>query len=101
MGSSSRPGGGKMGGHLRATSSTKTTSTSSSLTSDAGRVKVVVFSSKIGDLKPLLLSEKLNSSALHLHLTAQSQTEVKKSRNSGFEADFATGGGRVKRQRRE
>jgi hypothetical protein len=26
---------------------------------------------------------------------------VKKSRNSSFEADFATGGGRVKRQRRE
>ena len=91
-------------GHLRATSSTtsptKTSTASTSLTSD-GRVKVVVFSSKIGDLKPLLLCEKLNSSALHLHLTAQSQTEVKKSRNSSFEADFATGGGRVKRQRRE
>jgi hypothetical protein len=97
--SSSRPGGVKAG-HLRATSSTKSRTASTSLTSD-GRVKVVVFSSKIGDLKPLLLCEKLNSSALHLHLTAQSQTEVKKSRNSSFEADFATGGGRVKRQRRE
>ena len=101
--SSSRPGGVKAG-HPRATSSTtsptKTSTASTSFTSD-GRVKVVVFSSKIGDLKPLLLCEKLNSSALHLHLTAQSQTEVKKSRNSSFEADFATGGGRVKRQRRE
>ena len=101
--SSSRPGGVKAG-HPRATSSTtsptKTCTASTSFTSD-GRVKVVVFSSKIGDLKPLLLCEKLNSSALHLHLTAQSQTEVKKSRNSSFEADFATGGGRVKRQRRE
>ena len=93
--SPSRSGGGKG----RTTSSTKTSTASTSLTSD-GRVKVVVFSSKIGDLKPLLLCEKLNSSALHLHLTAQSQTEVKKSRNSSFEADFATGG-RVKRQRRE
>merc|ERR550525_504431 len=93
--SPSRSGGGKG----RTTSSTKTITASTSLTSD-GRVKVVVFSSKIGDLKPLLLCEKLNSSALHLHLTAQSQTEVKKSRNSSLEADFATGG-RAKRQRRE
>merc|ERR1711974_393692 len=79
--SSSRPGAGK-GSHLRTSSSTtsltKTSTASTILTSD-GRVKVVVFSSKIGDLKPLLLCEKLNSSALHLHLTAQSQTEVKKS----------------------
>ena len=88
-----------VGGKGRRTSWTKTGTASTSLTSD-GRVKVVVFSSKIGDLKPLLLCEKLNSSALHLHLTAQSQTEVKKSRNSTFEADFATGA-RVKRQRRE
>ena len=88
-----------VGGKGRRTSWTKTSTASTSLTSD-GRVKVVVFSSKIGDLKPLLLCEKLNSSALHLHLTAQSQTEVKKSRNSSFEADFATGA-RVKRQRRE
>ena len=101
----SRPGGDKAT-QLRTASSTnvtkllQTSSTSAtSLTTD-GRVKVVVFSSKIGDLKPLLLCEKLNSSALHLHLTAQSQTEVKKSRNSSLEADFATGG-RAKRQRRE
>jgi len=93
--SSSRAGVVSKGSHLR----TKTSTASTSLTSD-GRVKVAVFSSKIGDLKPLLLCEKLNSSALHLHLTAQSQTEVKKSRNSSFETDFATGG-RVKRQRRE
>ena len=66
-----------------------------------GRVRLKIFSSKIGDLKPLLQSEKLNSSALHLHLTAQSQTEVKKSRSS-FEADFSSNAGsRVKRQRRE
>jgi len=66
-----------------------------------GRVKVTLFSSKIGDLKPLLQCEKLNSSALHLHLTAQSQTEVKKSRCS-FEAEISSSGSsRVKRQRRE
>lgn len=66
-----------------------------------GRVKVTLFSSKIGDLKPLLQCEKLNSSALHLHLTAQSQTEVKKSRCS-FEAEISSSGsGRIKRQRRE
>ena len=107
--SSSRPAGGKAS-HLRTTSSStaaSATKTSKTLkkTSSArdGRVKVSVYSSKIGDIKPLLLCEKLNSSALHLHLTAQSQTEVKKSRNSSFEADFAVGtaGGRVKRQRRE
>ena len=97
--SSSRAGVVSKGSHLRTTSLTKTSTASTSLTSD-GRVKVAVFSSKIGDLKPLLLCEKLNSSALHLHLTAQSQTEVKKSRNSSFETDFANGG-RVKRQRRE
>jgi len=107
--SSSRPAGGKAS-HLRTTSSStaaSATKTSKTLkkTSSArdGRVKVSVYSSEIGDIKPLLLCEKLNSSALHLHLTAQSQTEVKKSRNSSFEADFAVGtaGGRVKRQRRE
>jgi len=107
--SSSRPAGGKAS-HLRTTSSstaasaTKTSKTLKKTSSNRdGRVKVSVYSSKIGDIKPLLLCEKLNSSALHLHLTAQSQTEVKKSRNSSFEADFAIGtaGGRVKRQRRE
>jgi menin len=64
-----------------------------------GRVKVTLFSAKIGDLKPLLQCEKLNSSALHLHLTAQSQTDVKKSR-LGLETDLSPGG-RVKRPRRE
>lgn len=61
------------------------------------KFSVKIYSAKMGALKDLLLSEKLNSSALHLQLTAQSQTEVKKSRPN-FEPDFST---RIKRLRRD
>ena len=62
-----------------------------------GKKTVVLFSAKMIALKDLLQAEKLNSSALHLQLTAQSQTEVKKSRTGGLEQEQ----GRVKRARRE
>ena len=62
-----------------------------------GKKTVMLFSAKMIALKDLLQAEKLNSSALHLQLTAQSQTEVKKSRTAGLEQEQ----GRVKRARRE
>ena len=63
----------------------------------SGQINVTIFSAKMGALKDLIQAEKLNSSALHLQLTAQSQTDTKKSRAS-LETEFA---GRVKRARRE
>eukprot|EP00092_Neocalanus_flemingeri_P029897 GFUD01032462.1.p1 GENE.GFUD01032462.1~~GFUD01032462.1.p1 ORF type:complete len:453 (+),score=81.70 GFUD01032462.1:809-2167(+) len=63
----------------------------------SGKINVTIFSAKMGALKDLIQAEKLNSSALHLQLTAQSQTDVKKSRAS-LETEFA---GRVKRARRD
>jgi len=63
----------------------------------SGKINVTIFSAKMGALKDLIQAEKLNSSALHLQLTAQSQTDVKKSRPS-LETEFA---GRVKRARRD
>ena len=63
----------------------------------SGKINVTIFSAKMGALKDLIQAEKLNSSALHLQLTAQSQTDTKKSRAS-LETDFA---GRVKRARRD
>ena len=63
----------------------------------SGKINVTIFSAKMGALKDLIQAEKLNSSALHLQLTAQSQTDVKKGRAS-LETEFA---GRVKRARRD
>jgi len=63
----------------------------------SGKINVTIFSAKMGALKDLIQAEKLNSSALHLQLTAQSQTDVKKNR-ANLETDFA---GRVKRARRD
>merc|ERR1711936_1309438 len=54
-----------------------------------------LHSAKMGALKDLLQAEKMNASALHLQLTAQTQTEVKKHRTS-LESE-----GRSKRARRE
>jgi menin len=64
---------------------------------NSGKINVTIFSAKMGALKDLIQAEKLNSSALHLQLTAQSQTDVKKGRAS-LETEFA---GRVKRARRD
>jgi len=63
----------------------------------SGKINVTIFSAKMGALKDLIQAEKLNSSALHLQLTAQSQTDVKKGRAS-LETELP---GRVKRARRD
>jgi len=59
------------------------------------KLKLILHSVKMGALKDILVAEKMNASALHLQLTAQTQTETKKHRSS-LEHD-----GRSKRQRRE
>nr|CAH7729247.1 unnamed protein product [Callosobruchus chinensis] len=63
---------------------------------------VVLRSQKMKQLKDLLLAEKLNTHAISLHLTAQSQVQVgKKGRGSEGEGGGAEGGARAKRARRE
>jgi len=57
--------------------------------------KLRLYSVKMGALKDLIQAEKMNASALHLQLTAQTQTDVKKHRTS-LESE-----GRSKRARRE
>ena len=54
-----------------------------------------LYSVKMGALKDLIQAEKMNASALHLQLTAQTQTDVKKHRTS-LETE-----GRSKRARRD
>ncbi|CAG9762380.1 unnamed protein product [Ceutorhynchus assimilis] len=61
------------------------------------RPTVVLHSQKMKELKDLLLAEKLNTHAISLHLTAQSQVQVgKKSRSDSTETSM-----RPKRARRE
>jgi len=62
---------------------------------DPEKLNLILHSVKMGALKDILVAEKMNASALHLQLTAQTQTETKKHRSS-LEHD-----GRSKRQRRE
>ena len=62
------------------------------------RVSMRLHSVKMRGLKGLLCAEKLNTSAIQLQLTAQSQTEVKKGKTG--EDDFG-GSGRPKRARRD
>ena len=62
------------------------------------RVSMRLHSVKMRGLKGLLCAEKLNTSAIQLQLTAQSQTEVKKGKVG---EDDSGGGGRPKRARRE
>lgn len=52
-------------------------------------------------LKDLLLSEKLNTSAIQLQLTAQSQVQVVKRGRQANEFDFMSGGRSTKRSRRD
>ena len=59
-------------------------------------LKITLESVKIGALKEILQSEKMNSSALHLQLTAQTQTDSGKKQRTSLETD-----GRAKRLRRE
>ena len=62
------------------------------------RVTMRLHSVKMRGLKGLLCAEKLNTSAIQLQLTAQSQTEVKKGKTG---EDESGGGGRPKRVRRD
>lgn len=60
------------------------------------RPTIILHSQKMKELKDLLLAEKLNTHAISLHLTAQSQVQVgKKGRND------SDSGIRPKRNRRE
>ncbi|KAK3914605.1 Menin [Frankliniella fusca] len=110
--------GKKMGsnGFHSATSSTTTESTpipakleikrksnvnfvSGLLHTEDGRPKLTLGSRKMCGLKDLLLSEKLNTQAISLQLTAQSQVQVGRKTRSG--AQDVSGGSRPKRTRRE
>lgn len=65
------------------------------------RPEITLYSQKMKGLKDLLLAEKLNTHAISLQLTAQSQVQIggKKSRHSiGGAINYATG---TKRSRRE
>ncbi|XP_023324624.1 menin [Eurytemora carolleeae] len=63
--------------------------------SKSGKVHTRLYSAKMSGLKDLLQSERLNSSALHLQLTAQSQGETRR------KGDGESTGGRIKRVRRD
>lgn len=57
---------------------------------------VILYSQKMQGLKELLLSEKLNTHAISLHLTAQSQVQVGKKGRGDVDSNA-----RPKRARRE
>ncbi|XP_054712604.1 LOW QUALITY PROTEIN: menin-like [Uloborus diversus] len=62
---------------------------------------VTLMSQKMKRLKDLLLAEKLNTSAIQLQLTAQSQVQVLKRGRQTNEIDFLSGGRSTKRSRRD
>lgn len=62
---------------------------------------IVLKSRKMKGLKDLLLSEKLNTNAVSLQITAQSHIGQKKSRNSSIGEDASADNARPKRSRRE
>lgn len=64
-----------------------------------GRPKLTLSSRKMCGLKDLLLSEKLNTQAISLQLTAQSQVQVGRKTRPGIQE--ASTGSRPKRTRRE
>lgn len=64
-----------------------------------GRPKLTLSSRKMCGLKDLLLSEKLNTQAISLQLTAQSQVQVGRKTRPGTQE--ASTGSRPKRTRRE
>jgi menin len=66
-----------------------------------GRPRLTLHSQKMKGLKDLLLAEKLNTHAISLQLTAQSQVQVSKKCRGGLEPDIAAMGIRAKRARRE
>lgn len=62
---------------------------------------ITLTSQKMKGLKDLLLAEKLNTSAIQLQLTAQSQVHVAKRGRQANEFDFIAGGRTTKRSRRD
>lgn len=62
------------------------------------RPTVVLHSQKMKELKDLLLAEKLNTHAISLHLTAQSQVQVGKKGRADATESY---GIRPKRSRRD
>lgn len=67
----------------------------------ADAASVTLTSHKMTGLKDLLLAEKLNTSAIQLQLTAQSQVQVVKRGRQANEFDFMSGGRSTKRSRRD
>lgn len=61
------------------------------------RPTIILHSHKMKELKDLLLAEKLNTHAISLHLTAQSQVQVGKKTRGETEGNNV----RPKRARRE
>ena len=66
-----------------------------------GRPRLTLRSQKMKGLKDLLLAEKLNTHAISLQLTAQSQVQVSKKGRGGLEPDITAMGMRAKRARRD
>jgi len=66
-----------------------------------GMPRLTLRSQKMKGLKDLLLAEKLNTHAISLQLTAQSQVQVNKKGRGGLEPDIAAIGIRAKRARRD
>ena len=66
-----------------------------------GRPRLILRSQKMKGLKDLLLAEKLNTHAISLQLTAQSQVQVSKKGRGGLETDISSMGVRAKRARRD
>ncbi|CAH4037756.1 menin isoform X1 [Pieris brassicae] len=65
------------------------------------RPRVTLFSHKMAALKPLLLAERLNTHALQLQLTAQSQLQRPQTQRRDDEEQNSGSAGRAKRARRE
>lgn len=68
------------------------------------RPRVTLYSQKMAALKPLLLAERLNTHALQLQLTAQSQLQRPQpptKRRDDDEQNFCASTARAKRARRE
>ena len=93
-GSSSITTGASSTGSMLSPSGASDTSTTSSIM--ASKIMLRLFSAKMVGLKDLLSSEKLNTNAIQLQLTALSQLTTSKTSTS--DSDF---GGRPKRSRRE
>lgn len=65
------------------------------------RPRLTLRSQKMKGLKDLLLAEKLNTHAISLQLTAQSQVQVSRKGRGGLEPDIRATGIRAKRARRD